>query len=290
MSTIYIPLLQILLSYLGIWILDYLLKFIDNIWFKPKKTYRKLLYTYKTKYKDSKILANKLRVEDKKRRWYLIHGLTNTFIVIAVMSDFLNVVINPLIGVDPNFDTLGLATAIALHLYHIISDSANMTLVDWMHHMISCMLVGLTVMFYLKGKLINCAMFFICGFPGGIDYYLLAFNKYGLISRTTEKRINVGLNMWIRLPGLLFTCFTAYICHLYSAHSYNPLVFAFIIFLNYYNPIYFAIRVVQNYGEHIVRLVYQDKAVIEHEYPSDTESEFDVSANNNMQIKKEHKI
>ena len=57
--------------------------------------------------------------------------------------------------------------------------------------------------------------------------------------------------MWIRLPGILYSCFVCWICYLYKELQYNVFAYMLIVFLNMYNCIYFAELVVRNYGEHL---------------------------------------
>lgn len=54
----------------------------------------------------------------------------------------------------------------------------------------------------MTGPLLNYAMLFATGLPGGIDYFLLFCVKRGHMDSLTEKRINRGLNMVVRSPGL----------------------------------------------------------------------------------------
>ena len=53
----------------------------------------------------------------------------------------------------------------------------------------------------------NLVGFFMCGLPGGIDYFMLALVKFGSMSPFTEKAWNTRLNVWLRSPGLLLTAF-----------------------------------------------------------------------------------
>ena len=246
----YVKLLQLLGTYLIISICHYLIKFADDTLFKKTIKYNKIKNDMEKEYRGD-ILQDKLNKEDKSRQWYLLHAIANGFISVVVFLDCIKVLMDPLISVATEFNTLGLAMAITLHFHHIMISMKDMSIIDWIHHMVSCMLVGFLSMFYIKGLIINYTLFFICGVPGGIDFLLLALNKYGLVDRMTEKKINVFLNMWIRLPGILYGCFSGWICYLYNGTTYNILLYILIIFLNLYNSIYFAELVVKNYGEHL---------------------------------------
>jgi len=186
--------------------------------------------------------------EDRKRRWYLIHAFVNTFIAISVLGDFYMCIILPLESFTPTDLTIPVTSSIALHIYHIATSIDSMDIIDWVHHLVSNFLVGAIALFALPCRIVNYILFFICGFPGGVDYYLLALNKYQIIDRMTEKKINVDLNMWIRMPGILYSCFLGWVCYVYSAHNFSEFLILLTAFLDFFNCIYFASRVAQNYG------------------------------------------
>jgi len=193
---------------------------------------------------------------NKNRRWYLIHALTNTFLVYYTFENLIECYYDPLsliIKNNSNEDITAINTVVSLHLYHIFSSYKNLTFIDWVHHIVSCIIVCTIAIFFLSTKMINYGIFFLCGLPGGIDYFLLYFNKLNLIEKLTEKRINVYLNMCIRLPGLLWGFIISYVCVIYKDLNNDistfKIVALFIInILNCINAIYFSIRVVQNYG------------------------------------------
>lgn len=187
--------------------------------------------------------------DDPNRRWFSAHAFANLFTTITSYPDMVHCVLNPLQIIGERADSLPMAISIAIHLHHITLYWWKMDVIDWLHHMISCMFVGFTALYFVEGPIINYNVFFICGLPGGIDYLLLAMKKYGTIHTLTEKWINVYLNMWIRLPGILYCCAVSYINYRIDPHEFNPLVTYLLVFLNGFNAIYFATVVVQNYGE-----------------------------------------
>ncbi len=196
---------------------------------------------------------------DKKRRWYLIHALTNTFLVFYTFNNLIDCYYDPLSLINKNNkndDITAINTVVSLHLFHIFSSYKNLTFIDWVHHIVSCIIVCTIAILFLSTKMINYGIFFLCGLPGGIDYYLLYFNKLNLVNKLTEKKINVYLNMCIRLPGLLWGFIISYVCVIYKElnDGISPFKIGalFIInILNCINAIFFSIRVVQNYGMHL---------------------------------------
>lgn len=238
---------EVSICYLLIIVIKMIIDYTDK-YYKNSNQYNEIKKKLISVSKTDKDLQQLIASEDSKRHWYTIHALANTFIVFNVLKDFYLTITDPLSSLSMTDDTLGLSMSLSLHLYHIITSMKTMDMIDWLHHLISCLFVGLISMFYLKCKLVNYMLFFICGLPGGIDYYLLAMTKYNVLGKMVEKRINVDLNMWIRLPGILYACFVGWIGIIYSKSEYNMIVVLLLIFLNYFNSVYFASRVVQNYG------------------------------------------
>ena len=183
-------------------------------------------------------------------RWYLMHFITNMYIVYHTFEDMVAIIINPAININlPINNPMFIVSA--LHLYHIISFYKKMTFDDWWHHVLNCFLVTLLTYYYKLGIMINYFLFYMCGLPGGIDYGLLTLNEIGAISRITEKRINKYLNMWIRLPGILYGCAVGWFAlTVGNLGGLNPIVVLFIGILNFYNAIYFASLVTENAGYH----------------------------------------
>lgn len=228
----------------------------------------------------------KLGDNDKKRRWYLVHAIVNTIVTFLVFPDLIHVLKYPLNIAGINHYTLPLSLVLALHVFHIIIDYKQMTIIDWIHHLVLSLFVGVVMMFLIRGPIINYGLFFLSGFPGGIDYYMLALNKYGLLNRITEKRINVSLNMWIRLPGILSICVIGYVNEVVGTTQNLPYRMPGIIYLmilfNAGNAIFFASRVAENYGRKLERLAYlegrKDKVTHKRKY-ADSEADLDTYDN-----------
>jgi hypothetical protein len=190
---------------------------------------------------------------NSKRRWYLIHALANTYVVVYGFNNIINCFKDPFSIINKNFtNTLLLDFVIGLHLYHIFTSFNNLRIVDWIHHLVSCILVGYSSLLIGNTYLVNYILFFLCGLPGGIDYYLLTLEKYNIINKIVEKRINVYLNICIRLPGILFALFMTYLNYIYNIndkYSYCDHIIVIIIMnFNLINAIYFTIDVCINYG------------------------------------------
>jgi hypothetical protein len=188
---------------------------------------------------------------NKQTAWYLLHVICNMIIIIMTFED----VVYSFTDMNKAFDkTLfnpdPLCITVGLHCFHIISDYKNLTVIDWIHHLISNIFMSIIGICYINYPVLNGGVFFMCGLPGGIDYLLLFLVKIGKIKKITEKNINVYLNNWIRCPGILYTCSL-----IHSAYIQNIIVpIAYIYYLSQffviYNSIYFAQRVTLNYGSY----------------------------------------
>lgn len=189
-------------------------------------------------------------------KWYLIHALGNGAISLLSLPDALQTILHPTSSLMSRLSPIAtgpssypIVIMSSMHLYHILFHFRQLTAIDWVHHLASGGLVGLMCTFYFKGPIVNHGLLFMCGLPGGIDYVLLVLSDLGIIHRLTEKQINSYLNMWLRMPGILFNCFAAYVNCIYNSQfDYNGWISSLVFFVNMWNAIYFAQRVVHNYG------------------------------------------
>jgi hypothetical protein len=55
----------------------------------------------------------------------------------------------------------------------MLCEFSTLTAVDWGHHLLSSVGNGFLNVYYTYGPLLNFALFFATGLPGGIDYFLM---------------------------------------------------------------------------------------------------------------------
>ena len=55
----------------------------------------------------------------------------------------------------------------------MVCEFRSLTAVDWGHHLLSSVANGTLNVYYTYGPLLNFALFFATGLPGGIDYFLM---------------------------------------------------------------------------------------------------------------------
>ena len=185
---------------------------------------------------------------DRKTRFYIAHSFVNLIITILTFGDMVTTLRNPIESMSLPYSLVPTYLQMAFHLLHCIVDYNHMDIIDWLHHLLSSLTVGALNIIWTYGPLLNYGLFFATGFPGGIDYALLALVKLGYCDRMTEKKINRYLNMWIRMPGLLVWMGIGWTCYCDNRFE-MPLVILLTQFLFIAgNSIYFADRVVLNLG------------------------------------------
>ena len=94
--------------------------------------------------------------------------------------------------------------ALTLHIYHMIFFSISIN--DFIHHFLMCIIAG-SFCYYSKSLLCSCALFFVNGLPGTIDYFLLWLTKINKLDKLIEKKIYVYISVWLRSPGCIIVSF-----------------------------------------------------------------------------------
>jgi len=190
-----------------------------------------------------------------KGKYYFLHFINNMMVVYFTIGDVFNVYIDLDYYINIPLNFAPLIITISLHLYHIILYYNKLRFDDWLHHILMIFILAPLSVFLKAGSLINHALFFLTGLPGGIDYLLLFLNRNHLISKIFEKKINCFLNLYIRCPGCIAHTVLGILTiskkiqneHLNLFH----IVLAFIACsITYWNGIYFMNQVVQNYAIH----------------------------------------
>ncbi len=144
---------------------------------------------------------------EAKTRWFALHALANFMVAVLGLPDIYFVLKNPYCGMM--FDIISWHPshiAFSIHLYHLLAFS-DLRLEDVTHHLLFVGLFGI-VNFTMKwGPVVNFLLFFITGVPGGLNYVLLVLKKEGKISQMEQKRLYSQIDVWMRMPGLLFIGF-----------------------------------------------------------------------------------
>lgn len=230
---------NIIKFFIIIYVIDFILFYIDKIIFYNTQYYKEQCIKY----------GDKIYAKNRERKYYILHAFVNTYITCITFSDMLYVLYNPLDAINETYNNQSMCIIISLHVFHIITSFWDMDIVDWLHHLINALFVGSITLMYYKGKIINYINFFMCGFPGLLDYCCLILNKYGIINKLVEKKVNFFQNMWLRLPGIIIGCFIGYLNYIYNnKYNYSPYFVGLLFILTSGNCIYFAGQVAKSYG------------------------------------------
>jgi len=202
-------------------------------------------YCYLSNYFLEKIL-------NEQEIWYLLHVMCNTAVVYFCYEDLQVCLLDPFESFNKiYFSSSALGITLGLHLFHIVKYFKKLTFLDWVHHLLSNVFMTIIGVYYFRLPIWNCGNFFMCGLPGGIDYFLLFLYKLNKIKKITEKKYNVYLNMWVRVPGILYTSSLIHIGFITNKIDVNPILILIIQLSVLWNALYFAQRVAINYGNYI---------------------------------------
>jgi hypothetical protein len=183
-------------------------------------------------------------------KYFLLHTIFNTWITFTVWNDATHAIFHPLDTFKDNYvysailSTSGIAS---FHIYHILAYS-DLTLEDWLHHLVSSFIVAGIGTYLPFGKCPSLANLAMCGLPGGIDYLLLVLVKLDIIDKMMEKVVNRYLNLIIRWPIMFLTSYL-FILNVYHGNvdiTYFPIMIIGLC-LHCYNAIYYCDKVIGNY-------------------------------------------
>lgn len=170
----------------------------------------------------------------RRARYFMIHALFNAWVVHNVLADATFTIAHPTITYTTS-PTIIYHVAL-FHLYHWACYETSMD--DKVHHIINVFVVAPLLWSY-PNNITSLGLFFMCGLPGGLIYVLLTLHKVGLISKTTVKRSSKHINMWIRAPGIVVTCYLIGLNYVTSPHLWVRLTSAFVLVASMWNGMYF---------------------------------------------------
>jgi hypothetical protein len=189
-------------------------------------------------------------------RWCCIHCFGNIVVVCCSFKATVTLLSSDLtIANEHNIDLSSCVIVMAMHMYHLMMYEIRQTSI-LVHHIV--MMSVLTIPFYYYDNeyfiiFSNYSLFFLCGLPGGIDYYLMHLVYTKKISKLTEKHINTQLNAYIRSPGILYGVF--YVYRGYVNGMNIPFIYIIIIICTYiWNAQFFSSEVAISYGYTLAKI------------------------------------
>lgn len=184
-------------------------------------------------------------------RYYAVHALHNAAITVftapnvyKTLTDFPHVQ-------DLVTPTIASEFIVALHVYHAVMYFRKLRFDDWLHH---ALMIGVALPLGLcspPGALMGYSLFFTTGLPGGLDYVMLTAVRNGWLDANVEKRINAGIQVWIRSPGCV--SFAAFVCAFLTSHPdatrFHQIAALLTAALNVWNGQRYAAQVVYDVGK-----------------------------------------
>jgi hypothetical protein len=205
-----------------------------------------------------KALSHTARI-DQSVRWFLLHGTINILIAILAIPGIIHILQNPLEAMmvdqtDAIFSAsskYSLALVVSLHIYHCVAFQLSRE--DRFHHILFLPTLAFTGFYYDWGCMGNWLVFYVCGIPGAIDYFILAFKKMNYLQRLNQKRISANVNIWFRIPGILFAIGISYVIFVESKFKVPIAIFAIQCIFMPFNVLFYGKQATINYTLHQVR-------------------------------------
>jgi len=188
---------------------------IDNLFDLCKHTF----YLY--------ILDNLIQlITTSKGRWYKIHFVVNSFTVYHIYNDVINMIIDPInnyviFDSDDNMALNLMNYHLSLHVYHLLFFK-NLNFWDYFHHIIFAFFGIIPGMLFTHSNQMYFQMISGGGLTGMIEYGSLSLVKHDIISKIIQKKLNLFLYIFIRLP----ICITGSVYNMlayYNGYITDPL-------------------------------------------------------------------
>lgn len=199
-------------------------------------------------------VADYLVARHYKGRYFILHVAANIFISIACLNDLFFVLSDTLEALKELEATLvPLGLVFSIHFYHMLAPGFKLYYVDWLHHIVMVVFGCPLLLFAKVGPIMNFCFFFICGVPGGYDYFMLVLVKNKVMKPLTEKRRNNTVQVWVRAVALNITVCLVYVqCQIQRLNgtvipTHLYIIRALLMGITYWNGNYFMERVCGNY-------------------------------------------
>ena len=150
---------------------------------------------------------------DTTQVFFLAHVMINSIICILTFHDVLRVLYDPITnGYKGEYDLLPTVIQIGFHVAHMITDYRTLKVELWVHHILSSVLLGIFDLCYTYGPLLNFALFFGTGLPGGLNYAIQFARKISAVRRSEADLLYSRIDTWIRAPSLVICMAFGHAC------------------------------------------------------------------------------
>jgi hypothetical protein len=162
---------------------------------------------------------------DTTQVFFLAHVTINAIICTLTFHDVLRVLYDPIgNGYRGDYDLTPTIIQIGFHIAHMITDFRTLKAELWVHHILSSVLLGIFDIYYTYGALLNFALFFGTGLPGGLNYAIQFARKAGVVRRSEADLLYSQLDTWIRAPSLVTCMALGHACWASGQRSTPPWV------------------------------------------------------------------
>ena len=177
-------------------------------------------------------------------KYFFAHVIHNIAVMAYTLPTIIDVLNNPIrqdsyVFIPEKFCSF----LAALHVYHLIFYKTGID--ELYHHVLS-----VYFHFFPLNRMLLASLFFMTGLPGGITYLMLILVKYEYIQKMTEKRISKNLNLWCRMPFILFFA-SILILNLYNNYvnfsNLPSIQDSLTLFFMIWNPIHFTETIIESY-------------------------------------------
>ena len=196
-------------------------------------------------------------------RWFFIHFMVNIVVTVNTFSDLVfcigdNERCHILESSPQAFYAMRLA--VLLHIYHMVMFTDKMTDKDWTHHLSLCS-INIPLLYIYNRKLHAAGTFFLTGFPGMIDYFLLWCVQMGFLDPMIEKKAYINIITWIRSPGCLYASFLSIRFLVNSDNIFDIFMAFFGLVLNFWNGQYYMMLTCIDYGKKLKEISYKKDGI-----------------------------
>jgi len=207
---------------------------------------------------------------DRGQRWCFLHTFANSAVVLFGLKDLFVTLSNPAHSMSPvhRWSPVPGGFVSAIHIYHFLGFTVKPG--DWFYHLAFALVGCCSSYLFNYGPIASVYFFFVCGLPGGVDYFLLGLVKERRLDPMRQRAISSWINVWIRAPGLAAVFAFAWAAYRTGDHAINLVVIAVLFVLSLFNGQYYLERVVGNYH---FKLGQQSMATARDTTPAETATE-----------------
>lgn len=188
------------------------------------------------------------KILTKKARWYQLHFVVNTLTVIKILPNIINIIIDPKNNykTTSNISNIYSNFHLCLHIYHLLLFK-NLNKWDYFHHIIFAFLGIIPGMLFINTNQLLFHKISCAGLPGMIEYSSLVLYKHNYIKKINQKKINMILYIFLRLPLCMIGVIYNYISYINNYIEDPLLISIYVNMMLYLNGTIFTLLTCDSY-------------------------------------------